>query len=61
MRFKSVRIKDFRRFTDLAVQGVPETARLILLAGRERLWQVIILRRTPYMASRNIGQRDTMG
>ena len=33
MRFKSVRIKDFRRFTDLAVQSVPETARLILLAG----------------------------
>ena len=33
MRFKSVRIKDSRRFTDLAVQGVPETARLILLAG----------------------------
>ena len=33
MKFKSVQIKDFRRFTDLAIQGVPETARLIMLAG----------------------------
>ena len=33
MRFKSATIKDFKRFTDLTVQGVPETARLIMLAG----------------------------
>ena len=33
MRFKSVTIKDFKRFTHLTVQGVPETARLIILAG----------------------------
>ena len=33
MRFKSARIKDFKRFTDLTVQDIPETARLIMLAG----------------------------
>ena len=33
MRIKSVTIKDFKRFTDLTVQGIPETARLIMLAG----------------------------
>ena len=33
MKFKSVTIKDFRRFTDLTIRGVPETARLIMLAG----------------------------
>ena len=33
MRFKSATIKDFKRFTDLTVQGIPETARLIMLAG----------------------------
>ena len=33
MRFKSATIKDFKRFTNLTVQGVPETARLIMLAG----------------------------
>ena len=33
MRLKSVTIKDFKRFTNLTVQGVPETARLIMLAG----------------------------
>ena len=33
MRFKSAAIKDFKRFTELVVQGVPESARLIMLAG----------------------------
>ncbi len=33
MKFKSATIKDFKRFTDLTVQSVPDTARLILLAG----------------------------
>ena len=33
MKFKSAMIKDFKRFTHLAVQGIPETARLIMLAG----------------------------
>ena len=33
MRFKSAIIKDFKRFTDLTVQGIPGTARLIMLAG----------------------------
>ena len=34
MRFKSARIKGFKRFTDLTVRGVPDTARLIVLAGQ---------------------------
>lgn len=33
MRIKTVTIKDFKRFTHLTVQEVPETARLIMLAG----------------------------
>ena len=33
MRFKSAVIKDFKRFTDLTLQGIPQTARLIMLAG----------------------------
>ena len=33
MRFKGVTIKEFKRFTNLTVQGIPETARLIMLAG----------------------------
>lgn len=33
MKFKNTTIKDFRRFTDLTVRGIPETARLIILAG----------------------------
>ena len=28
MKFKSVTIKDFKRFTELTVRGIPETARL---------------------------------
>ena len=33
MRLKSITIRDFKRFTYLTVQGIPETARLIMLAG----------------------------
>ncbi len=33
MKFKSATIKDFKRFTELTVQDIPETARLIMLAG----------------------------
>ena len=33
MQFKSATIKDFRRFTDLTVRGIPERVRLIMLAG----------------------------
>ena len=33
MKFKRATIKDFKRFTNLTIQGIPETARLILLAG----------------------------
>lgn len=32
-RLKSVKIKDFRRFSDISIQGLPETAKLIMLAG----------------------------
>ena len=33
MRLRDITIRDFKRFTHLTVQGIPETARLILLAG----------------------------
>ena len=33
MRLKSIALNDFKRFTHLTVQGIPETARLIMLAG----------------------------
>ena len=33
MRIKSARLRKFKRFTDLTIQGIPEAARLIVLAG----------------------------
>ena len=33
MKLKNIKIKDFRRFTDLTVQDIPETIRLLMLAG----------------------------
>ena len=33
MRLKAVKINDFKRFTDLTIQNIPETARLIMMAG----------------------------
>ena len=32
MRLKSIKINNFKRFTDLTVEGIPETARLMMLA-----------------------------
>ena len=33
MRMRAVAIKNFRRFTDLVVRDIPESVRLIMLAG----------------------------
>ena len=33
MKLKSIHIKDFRRFTDLTIQDIPETVRILMLAG----------------------------
>ena len=33
MKVKSIHLSDFKRFTDLAVEGLPATARLIMLLG----------------------------
>ncbi len=33
MRIKSINVKDFKRFTDLTVSGIPTETRLIVLAG----------------------------
>jgi predicted ATPase len=33
VRLKQAKISDFKRFTDLTVQGIPEAARLVMLAG----------------------------
>lgn len=33
MRIKSVKIKEFKRFTDLTIQNIPQTAKLVVLVG----------------------------
>lgn len=33
MRLRRVRAKSFRRFTDLTIEGIPETTQLVILAG----------------------------
>jgi len=33
MRIRSLRLKEFKRFSDLTVQGIPDTARLVVLVG----------------------------
>ena len=36
MKIKSIRIDGFKRFTDLTIEGLPETARLVVLVGPNR-------------------------
>lgn len=33
MKIKSVKLNRFKRFTDLTISGIPETAKLIVLVG----------------------------
>ena len=33
MKIKSIKISEFRRFTDLTIEDIPETARILMLAG----------------------------
>lgn len=33
MRIKSIKMKDFKRFTDLTIQNIPQTAKLVVLVG----------------------------
>ena len=33
MKIKSIKLKDFKRFTDLTIEGLPETAKLVVMIG----------------------------
>ena len=33
MKVKSIKLKDFKRFTDLTIEGLPETAKLVVMIG----------------------------
>ncbi|MDE0086874.1 MAG: ATP-binding protein [Candidatus Poribacteria bacterium] len=33
MKIKSIHLKDFKRFTDLTIEGLPETAKLVVMIG----------------------------
>ena len=61
MKLKNVNIKDFKRFTSLTVQGIPETARLIILGWTERMRKVLLLRRTLHMVQMVLAKTHSMG
>ena len=33
MRIRSIHLKDFKRFTDLTIKGIPDAAKLVILVG----------------------------
>ena len=33
MRIKRIHLENFKRFTDLTIEGIPETAKLVVLIG----------------------------
>ena len=41
MRIKNISLKNYKRFTDLTIAGLPATARLVVLVEPERNWQIV--------------------
>ena len=33
MKIKSIKLEGFKRFTDLKIEGIPETAKLVVMIG----------------------------
>ena len=33
LRIRSIRLTEFKRFTDLTIEGIPDTAKLVILVG----------------------------
>ena len=45
MRIKSVHLQDYKRFVDLTLTEIPETTRLVVLIGTERIREIVSIRR----------------
>lgn len=63
MKVKSIHLSDFKRFTDLAVEGLPATARLVMLlgpngCGKSSLFEAFYQKAFDY---RNRGRSDDPG
>lgn len=53
MKIKSLQLKNFKRFTDLTLQGIPESARLVLLIGSNGSGKSSIFDSFEFIASQN--------
>ena len=55
MKIKSIKLKDFKRFTDLSIEGLPETAKLVVMigpngCGKSSVFDALKLKDFPYLA-----------
>ena len=62
MKVKTIKIKKFKRFTDLTITGIPESARLVILVGPNGSGKTSLFEAFnhwyKYMAFRTLGDRD---
>ena len=59
MKIKSLRLKNFKRFTDLTLQGIPENAKLVLLIGANGSGKSSVFDAFEYIASQKKEGRFT--
>ena len=41
MHIKRIKLIDFKRFTDISVEGIPDTAKLVVEGTFEDLWNAL--------------------
>ena len=43
MRIESIHIENFKRFTDLHIEGIPSSAKLVVIVGPNGMWKVFFV------------------
>lgn len=57
MKIKNVQIRNFKRFTDLKIEGIPETAKMVVLVGPNGCGKSSVFEAFNYWQSSNFSQK----
>ncbi|WP_196424479.1 AAA family ATPase [Commensalibacter melissae] len=57
MKIKNIQIRNFKRFTDLKIEGIPETAKMVVLVGPNGCGKSSVFEAFNYWQSSNFSQK----